>query len=237
MAIVTRHPFIHIFKPILRMALDDYFTNPSPKCLVQLFDAINSTDLSLAPTLTQDAKLLVPVDGSERADICEETQSRKYAQFYSATIAYKDHSFPLEIPLALFPEEAGDVSCSPWYTTSELQYLIPSLSVLFNAAHSDFRQRSHRRSPTPSSAHQRLVDAPHPPPVQRPHHEKAGPLPRLPKADRGDLQPRTRCMRPRFRMRRLLARLRLACFPLCSAFEPRRVGESVRDCSQPIVLM
>ncbi|THH32077.1 hypothetical protein EUX98_g2113 [Antrodiella citrinella] len=67
MAICTRHSFIEIFKPVLLMALDDYFTTPSQDCLARLFDAINSIDISKAPVLTRHEKLILRT--SERKDL------------------------------------------------------------------------------------------------------------------------------------------------------------------------
>ncbi|KAI6040901.1 docking domain of Afi1 for Arf3 in vesicle trafficking-domain-containing protein [Pisolithus marmoratus] len=70
MAICTRHPFIQIFKPVLLLALDDYFANPSQDCLARLFDTINSMDISTAPVLTRFEKLIMRA--SERKDIFSE---------------------------------------------------------------------------------------------------------------------------------------------------------------------
>ena len=87
MAICTRHPFIQIFKvcatvdtlssallrpyqPVLLLALDDYFSNPSQDCLARLFDAINSMDVTGAPVLTRYEKLIMRA--SERKDIFAE---------------------------------------------------------------------------------------------------------------------------------------------------------------------
>ncbi|EMD35474.1 hypothetical protein CERSUDRAFT_116221 [Gelatoporia subvermispora B] len=67
MAICTRHPFIQIFKPVLLMALDDYFQNPSQDCLARLFDAVNSMDISMAPALSRHEKLIMRT--SERKDV------------------------------------------------------------------------------------------------------------------------------------------------------------------------
>ncbi|KAF9464958.1 stabilization of polarity axis-domain-containing protein [Collybia nuda] len=67
LAICTRHPFIQIFKPFLLMALDDYFSDPSQDCLARLFDAVNSMDLSPAPLLTRQEKMVMRA--SERKDI------------------------------------------------------------------------------------------------------------------------------------------------------------------------
>lgn len=70
MAICTRHPFIQIFKPVLLLALDDYFAHPSQECLTRLFDAINSMNISAAPALTRSEKLIMRA--SERKDIFAE---------------------------------------------------------------------------------------------------------------------------------------------------------------------
>ncbi|PPQ68193.1 hypothetical protein CVT25_015025 [Psilocybe cyanescens] len=70
LAICTRHPFIQIFKPFLLLALDDYLRDPSQDCLARLFDAVNSMDLSGAPTLTRHEKLVMR--SSERKDIFAE---------------------------------------------------------------------------------------------------------------------------------------------------------------------
>ncbi|EGO29734.1 hypothetical protein SERLADRAFT_365750 [Serpula lacrymans var. lacrymans S7.9] len=75
MAICTRHPFIQIFKPVLLLALDDYFSHPSQDCLARLFDAINFMDIMAAPTLTRAEKLVMRA--TERKDIFAE----KLAQY------------------------------------------------------------------------------------------------------------------------------------------------------------
>ncbi|KAK4193610.1 docking domain of Afi1 for Arf3 in vesicle trafficking-domain-containing protein [Podospora australis] len=52
MAICTRHPFLHIYKPLLLLALEEYFKSPAPETLSMLFDAVNEMDLSLMPKLS-----------------------------------------------------------------------------------------------------------------------------------------------------------------------------------------
>ena len=51
MCIVTPHPFFQVFKPLLLLALDEYFKEPSIQCLQKLYDSINSIDLSRIPRL------------------------------------------------------------------------------------------------------------------------------------------------------------------------------------------
>ncbi|KAG9034597.1 hypothetical protein FRB95_013050 [Tulasnella sp. JGI-2019a] len=70
LAICTHHPCIQIFKPILLIALEDYYADPSVECLIRLFDAVNAMDISLAPTLSRDEKLVLRV--SERKDLFAE---------------------------------------------------------------------------------------------------------------------------------------------------------------------
>ncbi|KAL9587495.1 MAG: hypothetical protein Q9212_000197 [Teloschistes hypoglaucus] len=52
MAICTRHSFLHIYKPLLLLALEEYFRSPFPDTLAALYDAVNAMDLTLMPRLT-----------------------------------------------------------------------------------------------------------------------------------------------------------------------------------------
>jgi len=52
MAICTRHSFLHIYKPLLLLALEEYFRAPAIDTLASLYNAVNSMDLSLMPRLT-----------------------------------------------------------------------------------------------------------------------------------------------------------------------------------------
>lgn len=52
MAICTRHPFLHIYKPLLLLAIEEYFKSPVPETLSMLYDAVNNMDLSLMPKLS-----------------------------------------------------------------------------------------------------------------------------------------------------------------------------------------
>ena len=55
---------------MLLLALEDYFTDPSQECLARLFDAVNAMDISAAPVLTRDEKLIMRV--SDRKDVFSE---------------------------------------------------------------------------------------------------------------------------------------------------------------------
>ncbi|KAF2673985.1 spindle pole body interacting protein [Microthyrium microscopicum] len=52
MAICTRHSFLHIYKPLLLLALEEYFRAPVVETLASLYNAVNSMDLSLMPRLS-----------------------------------------------------------------------------------------------------------------------------------------------------------------------------------------
>lgn len=69
-AIVTRHPFIQVFKPALLLALDEYFRQPGVEVLAKLFDALNSLNLSKMPSLTYNEKRILRA--SDRRDLFED---------------------------------------------------------------------------------------------------------------------------------------------------------------------
>ncbi|TVY57138.1 Protein mesA [Lachnellula suecica] len=59
MAICTRHPFLHIYKPLLLLALEEYFKSPDPATLALLYESVNTMDLSLMPKLSLLEKYLL----------------------------------------------------------------------------------------------------------------------------------------------------------------------------------
>lgn len=67
MAICTRHSFLHIFKPLLLLALQEYFTSPTRDTLAALYDAVNGMDLSLVPKLSWHEKFIL--QSSEAKDL------------------------------------------------------------------------------------------------------------------------------------------------------------------------
>lgn len=52
MAICTRHSFVDIFKPVLVLAIEEYFKAPTLETLETLYTSLNSMDLSLMPRLS-----------------------------------------------------------------------------------------------------------------------------------------------------------------------------------------
>ncbi|KAI0402661.1 docking domain of Afi1 for Arf3 in vesicle trafficking-domain-containing protein [Xylaria palmicola] len=74
MAICTRHPFLHIYKPLLLLALEEYFKSPVPETLSMLYDAVNDMDLSLMPRLSVLERYLL--QSSENKDLFVEKFER-----------------------------------------------------------------------------------------------------------------------------------------------------------------
>lgn len=67
---MTRHSFLHIYKPILLLALDEYFRVPTLQTLADVFKAVNGMDLSSMPKLTQIERLVLLQ--SDRDDLYSE---------------------------------------------------------------------------------------------------------------------------------------------------------------------
>ncbi|KAG5367217.1 Protein mesA [Yarrowia sp. B02] len=61
MCLITRYPYFQIFKPVLILALDEYFDAPSLDCLKKLYNSINSMSVERMPTFTASEKLLLAV--------------------------------------------------------------------------------------------------------------------------------------------------------------------------------
>lgn len=59
MAICTRHRYLHIYKPVLLLALENYFRNPNVSVLESLYEAVNSMDVSLMPRFSIYEKMIL----------------------------------------------------------------------------------------------------------------------------------------------------------------------------------
>lgn len=88
MAVCTRHSFLHIYKPLLLLALQQYFANPVIETLASLYDAVNSMDLSLMPRLSVHEKFILQT--SEAKDLFLEKFETIIAQRMAAKD--KDHA-------------------------------------------------------------------------------------------------------------------------------------------------
>ncbi|KAF1815552.1 spindle pole body interacting protein [Eremomyces bilateralis CBS 781.70] len=99
MAICTRHPFLHIYKPLLLLALDEYFKAPVPETLASLYNAVNSMDLSLMPRLNPlERHILQASDAKdmfiEKFDIMIQQRMIEDAKHESMTSNSSDASAP-----------------------------------------------------------------------------------------------------------------------------------------------
>lgn len=70
LAVATRNPYIQIYKPILLLALEDYFSTPSVTVLARLYNAINSIEATTLPYLSLDERSILRT--SDRKDMFEE---------------------------------------------------------------------------------------------------------------------------------------------------------------------
>ncbi|CAP99841.1 hypothetical protein E8E15_005433 [Penicillium rubens] len=136
MAICTRHSFLHIYKPLLLLALEDYFKSPFPETLASLYDAVNAMDLSLMPKMsilerhilqssnTKDMFLekfeqMIRQREEEELQDGECPPSPKKASRYAlprdtheyeSKVVYNDIPIPVKIPTVIWPETVGDFS-------------------------------------------------------------------------------------------------------------------------------
>ncbi|KAJ5486632.1 hypothetical protein N7530_000932 [Penicillium desertorum] len=136
MAICTRHSFLHIYKPLLLLALEDYFKSPFPETLASLYDAVNAMDLSLMPKMSILERHILQSSNTKdmflekfeqmiRQREEEELQDgecppspKKVSRYalprdtheYESKVVYNDIPIPVKIPTVIWPETVGDFS-------------------------------------------------------------------------------------------------------------------------------
>ncbi|KAN0011867.1 hypothetical protein ACTFIU_007438 [Dictyostelium citrinum] len=96
MAICTTHPFISIFKPFIVLAMQKYFSNPSLDVIVELYNSLNSLDMTTVPQLNDIQKHILRSSPDRNKHI------------HATTITYLGNKMPLYIPITYFPDEVGD---------------------------------------------------------------------------------------------------------------------------------
>lgn len=94
MAICTRHSFLHIYKPLLLLALEMYFANPQVETLASLYEAVNSMDLSLLPRLNFLEKSIL--QGSDAKDLFLEKFEAMISQRMAETVEKNGPTIPVE---------------------------------------------------------------------------------------------------------------------------------------------
>ncbi|KAJ4383943.1 hypothetical protein N0V86_000786 [Didymella sp. IMI 355093] len=138
MAICTRHSFLHIYKPLLLLALEEYFRHPVIETLASLYNALNAMDLSLLPKLSSletfvlhatDAKDMFiekfeqmirqqKAADAERTSLSSTDSNPKRIAYilprdtheFESKINYNAIPVPVKVPSALSPETVGDFS-------------------------------------------------------------------------------------------------------------------------------
>ncbi|KAK9453117.1 stabilization of polarity axis-domain-containing protein [Dipodascopsis uninucleata] len=130
MAVCSRHPFIHVFKPILVLALEEYFETSSIDTLKKLYDAINKLDISEIPELSL-YELRILRENSTKNILNEKfpgirdrrpskgsISSTKTAidfdnHFYDTTMTWNNKKIQVHIPVTSSSEIVGDASPVP----------------------------------------------------------------------------------------------------------------------------
>ncbi|KAL2808155.1 docking domain of Afi1 for Arf3 in vesicle trafficking-domain-containing protein [Aspergillus granulosus] len=110
MAICTRHSFLHIYKPILLLALEDYFKSPYPETLESLYNAVNAMDLSLMPKLNLLERQILQASNSKEMFI------EKFEQMIEQRRAEDDE---------LTETDEDNLPSSPKKPSSSPRYVLP----------------------------------------------------------------------------------------------------------------
>ncbi|KAK4232166.1 docking domain of Afi1 for Arf3 in vesicle trafficking-domain-containing protein [Podospora fimiseda] len=123
MAICTRHPFLHIYKPLLLLALEEYFKSPVPETLSMLFNAVNEMDLSLMPKLSLLERHLL--QASDNKDLFVE----KFERMIQARIAEESGEDVADQPLdaSKSPPKASGIfrSGTKAHIEGQAAYVVP----------------------------------------------------------------------------------------------------------------
>ena len=104
MAVCTRHSFLHIYKPLLLLALQQYFAKPDIETLASLYDAVNSMDLSLLPRLSHLEKSIL--QNSDAKDLFLEKFEAIIAQRMAAKEDKSNSTLSPPSPTAQLPGAA-----------------------------------------------------------------------------------------------------------------------------------
>jgi len=135
-AITSHHKWLHVFKPLLIMALDNYFEKQDIVILEQLYKSMNSLDISLMPLLSLNEKIILrasddPMLFNEKflemedfaksvnkynKKLLNNSQIKKIDRhFYETNVLYDNGAknpvkVPIKIPMTMFNGEIGDLS-------------------------------------------------------------------------------------------------------------------------------
>ena len=116
---MTRHSFLHIYKPILLLALDEYGRNPTVATLATLFASVNSMDLADMPRLSSIERLMLL--SSDREDL--------FGDMYDTS--YRSRSVSNSSQVSQVSDRMSDLLISP----SFLSIPSPSMQIVRDPHH------------------------------------------------------------------------------------------------------
>jgi hypothetical protein len=151
MALCSRHSFLYIFKPLLILALESFFAEPSDGLLEKLFTAINSIDTDMIPALSVNEKQIlrggdVTLLFPNHLDSCatgplfipfrlnRDTPAGRITfdgnRFaWETKVLFEKIPIPVKIPIDMYPGELGDV-----------RYMRFDISLIIVVFHYSFHQ-------------------------------------------------------------------------------------------------
>ncbi|KAK9493277.1 docking domain of Afi1 for Arf3 in vesicle trafficking-domain-containing protein [Lipomyces doorenjongii] len=139
MAICTRHSFIQIYKPILLLAMTEYFDNLNIDVLKNLYQSLNAMDISSMPSferfekqilssnslrnlfverfqverlqpLIERTKAVHPQNSILSHDSAKASLNKYDTHFYESKVKFNNLDIPMRIPVDSFPDYVGDPS-------------------------------------------------------------------------------------------------------------------------------
>ena len=129
-----------MLKPLLLLALEEYFKSPYPDTLASLYDAVNAMDLSLMPRLSLLERHIMQASDTKdmfiekfermiqqrtadeaaapKTNASLESPTKSTSRFtlprdtheFESKVIYNDIPIPIKIPTAISPETVGDFS-------------------------------------------------------------------------------------------------------------------------------
>ncbi|KAI9629491.1 hypothetical protein KEM48_012960 [Puccinia striiformis f. sp. tritici PST-130] len=158
MAVCSYYPYIQIFKPILLLALEDYFINPSIECLSRLFHAINTMDTGGLPVLTYHERLILRYNNRELIDGPQST-----------TTATNHNQSNLNLPSTAYsnfynsPTQPSTATKSSFTDSTPDTPLLPSSSSFISFdTRSVYSNPAHQRSSSGSYSISSSIESPPP---------------------------------------------------------------------------
>ncbi|KAL9061558.1 MAG: hypothetical protein Q9162_000090 [Coniocarpon cinnabarinum] len=134
MAICTPHQFLDVFKPVLVLAIEQYWKTPTFETLAGLYESLNAMDLSLMPRLSLLERMILQastakdmfiekfeqmIEQQQQSAKAEDTSLQllpsqnnlpKDTHEFESRIYFNGHPIPVKIPTAKSSETVGNFS-------------------------------------------------------------------------------------------------------------------------------